>query len=758
MLSERGRQQPFELPMKRVSDVYEFGPFRLEVNERRLLRNGQPVPLRAKVFDTLLTLVANHGSLVTKDTLIAAVWPDTVVEEGNLAHNLMELRKTLGDRGTGKQHVETVPRKGYRFVGSVRSVAIHGPPTAPAAPEPLGGSWKERLQAARDALARKRLAPADLAVADCGNFGDHVVGREPEIGELLSGMERACSGRAQLFCVTGEPGIGKSTVVGQFLAKCSLRGSDCVIAIGRSSERLAESEAYLPILEALESLLSGTWGAECGELMKLVAPTWYVQIAPLWASAEPFFVNIVSDAKAASRERMKRELAGFFEEIARVAPVVLFVDDLHWADASTTELLVYLTRRLASARLLVIVAYRSSDMMLAGHPFVALRQELQRQNLCRELPMGLLSPADIENYLRLELPAISQPSGFAEFIHSRTEGSPLFMTELVRHLRERAALENSLDSLERDLPESVRSMIERRASHLDDDEVTLLRAAAVQGQEFESRIIADVLKIDAAAVEERLRRLDLVHAFIRRLHDREFPDGSISVSYSFAHIFYQHSIEEMLTPSRKAALSKATAEAILLRCQTHTRLFASRLAALFEAARDFGQAADFFIIAAANAARLYANEEAVLMSRRAVANAEKLQGNACHTRVAAAALQQGQLQMVLSRFQDAEVDFERAENAAQAAGDVEVQVNALCSGALARFCQHRMAETREIAGRALAIAQAAGSETGIASAEVVRGLEQLCVGAVDDAEESFRRSVPILIKRAPPPHALEALT
>ena len=77
--------------------IYEFGPFRLEVGERRLLRGGQPVTLRAKVFDTLCTLVENHGTLVTKDELMRAVWPDSVVEEGNLAHNLTVLRKALDD-------------------------------------------------------------------------------------------------------------------------------------------------------------------------------------------------------------------------------------------------------------------------------------------------------------------------------------------------------------------------------------------------------------------------------------------------------------------------------------------------------------------------------------------------------------------------------------------------------------------------------------------------------------------------------------
>ena len=744
--------------MQTTGAIYEFGSFRLEVNERRLLRNKQPVVLRAKVFDTLVALVANHGRLVTKDTLMRAVWPDAVVEEGNLAHNVTVLRKALGDRDSGQLHVETVPGKGYRFVANVRlvvdqdSVALKATPESDDSPS-AATPWEERLEAARAALVRKCAAGAGGRT-----FNRHVVGRTRELAELVSGLESACSGQAQVFCVTGEPGIGKSTLVEQFLAEGSSGGVDFALAVGRCSERLGESEAYLPILDALENLLAGPWGAECGELMKLIAPTWYVQVAPLWASAEPSFAGVVSDAKAASRERMKRELAAFLEEIARAVPVVLFLDDLHWADASTTELLAYLSRKLVSARLLIVVAYRSSDLTLAGHPFIALRQELQRQNLCRELPMGLLRPEDIERYLRLEFPSHNLPPELPGFIHHRTEGNPLFVTELIRQFREKDSSEMSIGSLERDLPESLRSMIDRRVNRLNEDELKLLAAAAVQGQEFDSRIIADVLELDAAVVEERLSRLDRVHSFVRQLQEKGFPDSSISLSYSFVHILYQHAIEETLTPSRRVALSKASAQALLSRHETQPAAVASRLAMLFEMARDFEQAADFFIAAAANAARLYANEEAVILSRRAIANAEKLQGKACHARVAAAASQLGQLRMVLSRFHDAAAAFEQAENAAQTAGDVEAQVNAICAGALSQFYQRRMELTRDMAGRALSIAQEAKSELGTASAEAVLGLVRLCFGATEEAEARFQRSVPVLIQHTPPPHALEAIT
>jgi DNA-binding winged helix-turn-helix (wHTH) protein len=103
-----------------VQSAYQFGPFQLDVRERRLSRGDDVIPLRLKVFDTLLVLVENAGRLVTKQELLDAVWPGTAVEENNLNHNVSVLRKALGERATGQQYIETVPRVGYRFAAPVR--------------------------------------------------------------------------------------------------------------------------------------------------------------------------------------------------------------------------------------------------------------------------------------------------------------------------------------------------------------------------------------------------------------------------------------------------------------------------------------------------------------------------------------------------------------------------------------------------------------------------------------------------------------
>lgn len=115
-----------------VRGTYRFGPFQLDVRERRLSRGGEVIPLRLKVFDTLRVLVENAGRLVTKQELLDTVWPETTVEENNLNHNVSVLRKALGEKATGQQYIETIPRVGYRFAAAVESAEPRAGPHAPS--------------------------------------------------------------------------------------------------------------------------------------------------------------------------------------------------------------------------------------------------------------------------------------------------------------------------------------------------------------------------------------------------------------------------------------------------------------------------------------------------------------------------------------------------------------------------------------------------------------------------------------------------
>jgi predicted ATPase len=453
------------------------------------------------------------------------------------------------------------------------------------------------------------------------------VGRQQERAILWAGFEQAAAGQGLLLCVTGEPGLGKTTLVEDFLDELAAGGRLLSVGRGRCSERLAGAEAYLPFLEALDSLLQDDGSGAAARLMKAVAPAWYVQVAPQ-AAGDAAMARLAAEAQAASQERLKRELSAFLQEVSRLRPAVLFLDDLHWADASTADLLAYLGSRCEAWRLLVVVTYRPSDLLLAGHPFRPIQLDLQGRGLCREVTLGFLGQADVERYLALQFPNHDFPAELAGIVHTRTEGNPLFLVDLLRYLCDRGvivaaggrwALAQVIPDLERELPESVRSLIRRKLERLGEADRRLLAAASVQGHEFDAVVVADVLGLDATEVEERLAELDRVHALVRLVREHDLPDRTHTPRYGYVHALYQNALYAALTPARKAAWSAAAARSLLGHYAEKSPAVATELALLFEAARDPAQAATHFLYAAARAVRINASQEAVGLAQRGLA-------------------------------------------------------------------------------------------------------------------------------------------
>src|SRR5262249_9296206 len=225
----------------------------------------------------------------------------------------------------------------------------------PAIPAALDALIWRMLE--KDARRRPSAAEVAASLAVCGGAGESgrnlqpaiapapsfshgparpIVGREKEGGELRSGFASALAGSGLLLCVAGEPGIGKTTLVEIFLNDLSASGQAGLIARGRCSERLAGTESYLPWLEALGNLLRGgeasvksLGAAAVPRQMRQIAPTWYAQLAP-FSLSESSAAQLAAE-RAASQERMKRELAEFVQEVSRAEPLVLFFEDLHWA-------------------------------------------------------------------------------------------------------------------------------------------------------------------------------------------------------------------------------------------------------------------------------------------------------------------------------------------------------------------------------------------------------------------------------------------
>jgi DNA-binding winged helix-turn-helix (wHTH) protein len=243
----------------RESQCLVFGPFRLDLRDERLWRGPEVVRLHPKSFAVLCCLVAQAGQLVTKEALLATVWPETIVSEDVITVAIRQLRQVLGDQARLPRFIETVHGQGYRFIAPVTV-------EAPAPESPQRGAGRPLSDAAR--------VPSRI-----------FVGREAAVAQVQQWWTTARQGQRQLGFIAGEPGMGKTALVEACVAQMAAM-ADVWVASGQCVDHYGAGEAYLPLLEALGRLGQGPDGGELGALLRQYAPSWLVHLPALLAPDE----------------------------------------------------------------------------------------------------------------------------------------------------------------------------------------------------------------------------------------------------------------------------------------------------------------------------------------------------------------------------------------------------------------------------------------------------------------------------------------
>ena len=289
-----------------------FGTFRLDVTNECLWQGLQSISLRPKAFAVLKHLVDRPGQLVTKQQLLEAVWPATFVSDAVLKDSVRQLREALGDDAAAPRYIETAHRRGYRFIAQVSAAAGEG------------AAAESRARAGSPAAVSRQ---ADLSIPTSRSG---VLGRETELTKLRAWVDRALDGERQVVFVTGEPGIGKTTIVNAMLQDAAAATEGLWMARGQCLEQYGAGEAYLPGTGWLFSTgPRARWRAHHRGLAPPrpgVAPA--VAIPHLPADRE----TLERQGGGATRERMLREMADAVEGITATDPLILVLEDLHWSD------------------------------------------------------------------------------------------------------------------------------------------------------------------------------------------------------------------------------------------------------------------------------------------------------------------------------------------------------------------------------------------------------------------------------------------
>ena len=431
------------------------------------------------------------------------------------------------------------------------------------------------------------------------------VGRERELAELLGGLEDAFAGRGRLFLLVGEPGIGKSRLADELIARAERRGSR--VLVGRAWE-VGGAPPYWPWVQSLRAYVRDA-PPEVLRTELGVGAADLAEILPELRRRFPDLPEPPSQVSEGARFRLFEAVSSLLLGATRERPVVLVLDDLHAADEPSLLLLRFVAREIAASRLLVVCAYRDVDPALAD-PLSSALAELVRELHTVHIQLDRLTERDVADYVELST-GVEPAAWVVRAIHGETDGNPLFMGEVVRLL----AREGSVAAPDARLriPAGVRAVIGRRVARLSQRCQDLLVLASVMGREF---------GIDALAQLSGLTPDELLDALDEAIPERILGEVPASPGrLRFGHALIRDTLYEELTPARRMRLHREAAAALATVYAAELDPHLAELAQHHFAAAPAGgagEAIDFAQRAGERASSQLAHEEAARLYRMAL--------------------------------------------------------------------------------------------------------------------------------------------
>ncbi|BCX69376.1 ATP-binding protein [Pseudomonas izuensis] len=527
--------------------LLDFGEFELDEANACLLRDGQAVALAPTPFLLLCVLARQTRTLVSKDALLDAVWGHRFVSDSVLKTAISDLRKVLGDDPRHPRFIETVSRRGYRFIAA-SPLAASVPPASTAVP------------------------PTDTPRLPS------FIGRIAEVARLQRAWERAGGGQRAVVWLAGEPGIGKTTLIEHFLA--GLGGIAC--ARGHCMEHFGTGEPYLPVLEALADLCRSD--PTLPALLREVAPTWLLQLP--WLSSTQERDALRRELAGVGPERMLREFGELLDRYTALRPLLLVTEDLHWSDRATVQLINYMARRRGPARLMWLSSFRLAEVVALDHPLSSLRHELRLQRLCEEVVLDPFSETEVADYVALRSASLACDEAFVRALHERTDGVPLFVSSIITEVMDAKEDETTIEARLADLavPDNLAAIIDHYIAKLAPEQRTLLCAAAVCGSDFRTETVSLALERSLSSVIDACEELMREQVWLTQSRAPDV-DEAVELPYSFRHALFRQVLYDRTPRSLRIDLHGQVGTALERERSVGVPVAASELAMHFDRAR-----------------------------------------------------------------------------------------------------------------------------------------------------------------------------
>jgi class 3 adenylate cyclase len=426
------------------------------------------------------------------------------------------------------------------------------------------------------------------------------VGRENEIDRLRTALEEAFEGRGRLMMLVGEPGIGKTRTAQELGTYARVRGAR--VLVGRSYEGEG-APAYWPWLQMARAYIHDS----DPETVVSDMGAGISDIAQVMADLEdliPGLRNVSSQSLEPEQARFRffDSTTAFLKNAAQREPLVLFLDDLHWADGPTLRMLQFLARELSDSRLLVIGTYRDVELG-RKHPLSQALADLSREGLVDRVPLHGLTEHEVERFIEVTA-SIHPPRSLVRAVYGETEGNPFFVSEIVSLMASEGTLDDAegLDQFTVTIPQGVREVVGRRLDRLSEDCNRVLAVASAIGREFSAEIVERVAELSRDRVLELLEE-----AQGQRIVSDASQPGALK--FIFSHALVQEALYEELGVTQRVRLHRRIAEAIEAVCVDDREAHLGELAHHFLEAQELDRAIDYSVEAGERSVSLMAYEE-----------------------------------------------------------------------------------------------------------------------------------------------------